>query len=45
MDCHFEASSFDFGRHHIGFLEPEVTIFGKEGDAEGEGSRSRDDRE
>ena len=36
MDCRFEASSLDFGRRHLRFLEPEVTIFGKEGDAEGE---------
>ena len=36
VDFYFEASSFDFGRRHLGFMEPEVTIFGKEGDAEGE---------
>ena len=41
MDCHFEASSLDFGRRHLVFLETEVTIFGKEGDTEGE---SRDVR-
>ena len=29
--CCFEASSFDFGRCHLGFGEPEVTIFGREG--------------
>ena len=29
---HFEASSLDFGRRHLGFLEPEVTIFGREWD-------------
>ena len=32
--CSFEALSLDFGRRHLGFLEPEVTIFGREGDAE-----------
>ena len=26
---HFEASGFHFGRRHLGFLEPEVTIFGR----------------
>ena len=31
---HFEASSLDIGCRHLGFLEPEVTIFGKEGDTE-----------
>ena len=34
VDCCFEASSLDFGRRHFVFLEPEVTIFGKEGEAE-----------
>ena len=34
VDCHFEASSLDFGRRHLVFLEPEVTIFGREGGAE-----------
>ena len=29
VDCRFEASSFDFGRCHFVFLEPEVTIFGR----------------
>ena len=24
--CHFEAASLHFGRRHLGFLEPEVTI-------------------
>ena len=33
VDCRFEASSLDFGRHLI-FLEPEVIIFGREGGAE-----------
>ena len=32
LDSHFEASSLHFGRRHLGFLEPEVTIFGKDGD-------------
>ena len=30
MDYHFEALSLHFGRRHLGFLEPEVTIFGPE---------------
>ena len=30
MDCRFEASSLNFGRRHLVFLEPEVTIFGRE---------------
>ena len=34
VGCRFEASSLDFGRCHLGFLEPEVTIFGREGGAE-----------
>ena len=29
-----KPSSLDFGRRHLVFLEPEVTIFGREGDAE-----------
>ena len=33
-DCHFEASSLDFGRRHLVFLEPEVTIFEREADTE-----------
>ena len=35
VDC-FEALSLDFGCCHLGFLEPEVTIFGKEGGAKGD---------
>ena len=32
---HFKASSLHFGRcHFLSFLEPEVTIFGREGGAE-----------
>ena len=31
-----EASSFDFGHRHLVFLETVLTIFGKQGDAEGE---------
>ena len=31
MDFCFEALSLDFGRRHVVFLEPEVTIFGREG--------------
>ena len=27
MNCCFDASSLDFGRRHLVFLEPEVTIF------------------
>ena len=34
MDYCFEALSLDFGRRHLGFLEPEVTRFGREGDAD-----------
>ena len=34
LDCCFEASSLHFGRRHLGFIEPEVTIFGREGDTE-----------
>ena len=34
MDCCFEASSLHFGRRHLSFLEPEVTIFGRQGGAE-----------
>ena len=30
VDCCFEVSSLDFGHHHLVFLEPEVTIFGRE---------------
>ena len=30
VDYVFEALSLDFGRGHVGFLEPEVTIFGRE---------------
>ena len=41
VDCHFEALSLGFGRRHLGFLETEVTIFGKDGDAEGESSNAR----
>ena len=33
-DCCFEASSLDFGRCHLGFLEPEATIFIREGGVE-----------
>ena len=33
VDCCFEALSLDFGRHHVGFLEPEMTIFGRKCDA------------
>ena len=29
-DCSFEATSLDFGRRHLSFLEPDVTIFGRE---------------
>ena len=36
VDCCFEASSLDFGCRHLVFLEPEMTIFGKQGDAAGE---------
>ena len=32
--CCFEASSLYFGRRHLVFLEPEVTIFGREGGVE-----------
>ena len=35
VDCHFEALSFSI------FLETEVAIFGKEGDAEGESPDAR----
>ena len=31
MNCNFEASNLDFGRRHLVFLEPEVTIFGRNG--------------
>lgn len=31
-DSCFEASSLHFDRHHLGYLDPEVTIFG-EGEA------------
>ena len=41
VDCHFEGLSFDFGRCHLGFLETEVNIFGKEDDAEGESRNAR----
>ena len=41
VDCHFEASSLGFGRRHLVFLEPEVIIFGKEGDNEGESRNAR----
>ena len=41
MDCCFEASSLDFGPGHLGILEPEVTIFGKGGDAEDESHDTR----
>ena len=34
VDSFFEASSLVFGRRHLVFLEPEVTIFGKGGDTE-----------
>ena len=34
VDCLFEALSLDFGRRHLVFLKPEVTIFGREGGAE-----------
>ena len=34
VDRHFEAWSLLFGRHHLVFLEPEVTIFEKEGELE-----------
>ena len=30
----FEAMSLHFGHRHLGFLKPEVTIFGREGGAE-----------
>ena len=33
MGGRLEASSLDFGRRHFGFLEPEVTIFGRDGSA------------
>ena len=33
VDCRFEASSLGFGRRHLVFLEPEVTIFGREAKA------------
>ena len=36
VDYHFEALSFDFSCRHLAFLETEVTIFGKKGDAEDE---------
>ena len=29
----FEASSLHFGRRHLVFLEPEVTIFGTDGES------------
>ena len=32
-DCCFDAGSLAIGRHHLVFLEPEVTIFGQEGGA------------
>ena len=34
VDCRFKALSLDFGRCHLGFLEPEVTIFGRESSTE-----------
>ena len=34
VDCCSEASSLNFGRRHLVFLETEVTIFGKEGDTQ-----------
>ena len=37
LDCRYEASSL----FHLGFLKTEVTIFGKEGDAEGESCNAR----
>ena len=30
MTVRFEASNLDFGRRHLVFLEPEVTIFERE---------------
>ena len=39
--CWFEASSLNFGSRHLGFLKPEVTIFGKEGDTEAESHNAR----
>ena len=41
LDCYFEASSLDFGHRHFVFLEPEMTIFGKEGEAESESHDAR----
>ena len=41
VGCCFEALSLNFGRRHLVFLELEVTIFGKEGDAEGESHNAR----
>ena len=32
-DVSFEASNWHFDRRHLVFLEPEVTIFGREGGA------------
>ena len=34
VDYHFEALSLHFGRRHLGYLEPEVTVFEREGGAE-----------
>ena len=34
VNYQFEASSYHFDRRHLGLLEPEVTIFGREGGAE-----------
>ena len=32
--CRFKALILHFGRRHLGLLEPEVTITGREGGAE-----------
>ena len=34
VEKHFEAFNLHFGRRHLAFLEPEVTIFRREGGAE-----------
>ena len=34
VDYSFDASNLHFGRRHLVFLEPEVSIFGKEGETE-----------
>ena len=39
--CSAILKSLGFGRRHLSFLETEVTIFGKEVDAEGESCDAR----